>query len=103
MRTRSLILLASSAVLLGGCAWMMSMIGLDPETTRETAKDAHRVAHATADTMELLYEMMRLGAAWLGGMITVPGTKMMGRGLKKAAGLIKRKQVVVNNNVGKDG
>ena len=91
---RRTILLASSALLLGGCAWMMSMIGLDPETTRETAVDAHRVAHATANTMELLYDVMRLAAAWLGGMVTVPGTKLMGRGMKKAAGLIKRKKKV---------
>ena len=77
MKKRNLILLASSALLLASCTTIMSWFGYDPELAKKIQEDGHRAAHEAADLMETLSSVAKYGAAYLGGMVTMPGTKLM--------------------------
>lgn len=88
-------LLAGSLFLLAGCTWAMGLFGYDPALTKEIQEDAHRTAHAAADTMESLQQAGKYLVAFLGGMVTKPVTVMMKKGVvgtaRKVGGLFKRK------------
>ncbi len=80
---------------LAGCVWVQGLFGIDPAKTAAIQEDAHRAARATADLMENLQQAGMYLAAYLGGMVTKPVTKMMAKttmsGARKVRGLFKRK------------